>query len=218
MAQFFDRQEAGKKLTEYIQNIKFNLVAAIPRGGVPIGAEIAKFSKKPLLIIGVRKLPIPWNPEAGFGAVAEDGTTYLNQKLLAQIRLEGQLQEEEISELAEKVQKEIERRVKVYRKGNELPELDGKTVLLVDDGFASGYTAIAGIELIKKRGGKVYAAAPCAPYGTVKLLEKHAEEVIVINIQKGFGPFAVASYYHDFSDLTDNQVIKAISEEGITLL
>lgn len=218
MSQFFDRYEAGKKLTKYIEDIKFDIVVAIPRGGVPIGVEIAKFSKKPLLIIGARKIPIPWNREAGFGAVAEDGSTYFNRKLLNRIKLEGKLQEGDISELVKNVQKEVRRRVSVYRKGKELPNLEGRTVLLVDDGFASGYTAIAGVELVKNRGGKVYAAAPCAPYGTVKLLERHAEKVIVINIQKDFGPFAVASYYRNFDDLTDEDVLNAISEKSIALV
>lgn len=89
--------------------------------------------------------------------------------------------------------------------------MGGKVILLVDDGFATGYTAIAAIELLKKRGAIVYAVAPCAPYDTIKLLEKYADKVIVIYKQK-FGSFAVASYYDDFSDLSDEEVIESLSE------
>jgi predicted phosphoribosyltransferase len=107
------------------------VVGVIPRGGVLVGAEIAKKFNKPLYIVGVRKIPIPWYPEAGFGAMAEDGSIYLNERLLPHLGLT----DEDINELAEDVKREVERRVKVYRK-NEI-DLKGKKVLLVDDGFAT---------------------------------------------------------------------------------
>jgi len=200
---FKDRTHAGKVLAERIP-FEFDVVGVIPRGGVLVGAEIAKKFNKPLYIVGVRKIPIPWDPEAGFGAVAEDGSIYLNERLLPHLGLT----DEDINELAEDVKGEVERRVKVYRK-KEI-DLEGKRVLLVDDGFATGYTAIAGIMMLKKKGAsRVYAVAPCAPLDTVNLLKKYADDVFVINVQR-FGSFAVGSYYEDFRELSDNDVLKAL--------
>ncbi len=206
MTHFRDRRYGGKKLADLVDDLEFDYVAAIPRGGVAVGVEVAKNRNKPLLVIGVRKIPIPWSPEAGFGAVAEDGSTFINEKIFDHLGLSV----EETEELAEEVRKEVERRIKTYRE-EPLPDLSGKTVLLVDDGFASGYTAIAAIELLKNKGGTVYAAAPCSPSDTVKLLEGYADRVIVISEQK-WGSFAVASYYEEFDDLSDEEVLDMLSE------
>jgi len=195
MTLFRNRKHAGRKLAEFTRDLEFDLIAAIPRGGIAVAAEIAKIRKKRLLVVGVRKIPIPWNPEAGFGAIAEDGSTFINRSIFEHLNL----LDEEVEELANDVRKEVERRVRIYRKG-AIPDLNGKVILLVDDGFATGYTAIAAIELLKKKGAIVYAAAPCAPSDTVKLLKEYADKVIVIHVQ-GYGPFAVASYYDDFRDL-----------------
>jgi len=202
---FHDRRHAGILLADFV-DVDFDVVAAIPRGGVIVAAEMAK--KAPLLIVGVRKLPVPWNPEAGFGAVAEDGSMYLNERILKRI----DISDEQIREIADNVMREVERRVKVYR-GEEIPDLSGKRVLLVDDGFATGYTAIAAIQLLRNKGAaKVYAAAPCSPKDTVELLKRYADDVFVINVQEHF-PFAVANYYEDFSELSDGDVLRAI--EGV---
>ena len=204
-----DRSHAGKELAKL--DVEFDVIAAIPRGGVILGAEIARVRKKPLLIVGVRKLPIPWSPEAGFGAIAEDGTVYLNDRIA---RRAG-ISEEVIREVASEVKIEVKRRVMTYRKGN-IPDLAEKTILLVDDGFATGYTAIAAIDLLRKKNAKrIIAASPCAPIDTVELLKKHADEVIVLNVQD-FLPFAVADYYDDFRELSDDDVLRAI--EGIEIL
>ncbi|MFP3910417.1 MAG: phosphoribosyltransferase [Archaeoglobaceae archaeon] len=206
MARFRDRRDGGRKLADLVKDLEFDYVAAIPRGGIAVGVEIARIRNKHLLVIGVRKIPIPWSPEAGFGAVAEDGSTFINERIFDNLGLSV----EEVEELAEEVRREVERRVKTYRE-EPLPDLSKKTVLLVDDGFASGYTAIAAIELLKKKGATVYAAAPCSPSDTVKLLEEYAYKVVVISEQR-WGSFAVASYYEDFSDLSDEEVISMLSE------
>ncbi|AEA47531.1 phosphoribosyltransferase [Archaeoglobus veneficus] len=205
-----DRTHAGRELSKL--DVDFDVVAGIPRGGVIVAAEIAKERGKPLLIVGVRKLPVPLNPEAGFGAVAEDGSIYLNKKIVNRTGLS----DDEIWGIAENVKKEVERRVNVYRKGEgEIHDLDGKTVLLVDDGFATGYTAIAAIELLRnKNAGKIIAAAPCAPETTVELLEDYADEVVVLNVQ-AYSPFAVAEYYYDFRELSDEDVLRALEDVDV---
>lgn len=205
MTIFRDRSHAGKILAEQIP-FKFDVVAVIPRGGVLVGVEIAKRHKKLVYVVGVRKIPIPWEPEAGFGAVAEDGSIYLNEEILPYLNLP----EDVITKLAEEIRREVERRIKLYRLKDT--DLKNKDVLLVDDGFATGYTAIAGIMMLRKKGArKVYAVAPCAPFDTILLLRRYADEVFVPNVQK-FGPFAVANYYQDFRDLKDEEVLNALKD------
>lgn len=205
MTIFGNRSHAGKILAEQIP-FKFDVVAVIPRGGVLVGVEIAKRHKKPVYVVGVRKIPIPWEPEAGFGAVAEDGSVYLKEEILPYLNLPENI----ITKLAEEVRREVERRIKLYRPKDA--DLKNKDVLLVDDGFATGYTAIAGIMMLRKKGArKVYAVAPCAPFDTILLLRRYADEVFVPNVQK-FGPFAVANYYQDFRDLKDEEVLNALKE------
>lgn len=118
------------------------------------------------------------------------------------------LDEDIIAKLAEKVRREVKRSVRFYR----IKEIDlnGKDVLLVDDGFTTGYTAIAGIMMLRKTGAKrIYAAAPCAPLDTVLLLRKYADDVFIL--QK-FGAFTVTNYYQDFRELSDEDVLKALKE------
>ncbi len=201
---FKDRQEAGKKLADRLAAFREQspLVLAIPRGGVPVGCEISKALHAPFDLIIPRKLPIPYNPEAGFGAVTPDGTVVLNEALVRQLGLS----KADIDNIVMTVMGEVQRRVKEYRPG---PPLDpkGRTVIIVDDGLASGYTMIAAVRDIKKKSpAKVIVAVPCSPRSSVELLENEADEVISLYVQE-YGSFAVASYYESFPDLSDGQVL-----------
>lgn len=201
---FEDRRDAGRLLAERLAEEKWDrpAVYAIPRGGVPVGCEIAKKLRAPLDLIIPRKLPIPYNPEAGFGAVAPDGTVVLNQELVEEIGL-GKA---EIDSIVMAVLDEVQRRIRKYRSG---PPLDpkGRTAIVVDDGLASGYTMIAAVRSLKKTGpARVVVAVPCSPKTSVERLEKEADEVICLAVQEE-GPFAVASYYERFPDLTDGEVL-----------
>jgi putative phosphoribosyl transferase len=201
---FRDRQEAGKKLAERLGTLREQnpLVLAIPRGGVPIGCEISKALHAPFDLIIPRKLPIPYNTEAGFGAVTPEGTVVLNEALVRQLGLS----KADIDNVVMTVMDEVQRRVKEYRPG---PALDpgGKTVIIVDDGLASGYTMIAAVRDVKKKSpAKVIVAVPCSPRSSFDLLENEADEVISLVVQE-YGSFAVASYYESFPDLSDGQVL-----------
>lgn len=201
---FRDRREAGQKLAEVLmaRRLPDPLVLAIPRGGVPIGCELAKALHAPFDLIVPRKLPIPYNTEAGFGAVTPDGTVVLNEPLVRELGLSKR----EIDNIVMAVLDEVQRRVKAYRPG---PPLDpkGKTVILVDDGLASGYTMIAAVRDVKKKApAKVIVAVPCSPRSSVDRLEGEADEVISLYVQE-YGSFAVASYYEEFPDLSDGQVL-----------
>jgi putative phosphoribosyl transferase len=201
---FRDRHEAGEKLAGKLAEFRDRnpMVLAIPRGGVPVGCEISKALHAPFDLIIPRKLPIPYNTEAGFGAVTPDGTVVLNEQLVRQLGLS----QADIDNIVMTVLDEVQRRVKVYRNG---PPIDpkGKTVIITDDGLASGYTMIAAVRDIRKKlPKKVIVAVPCSPRSSVELLQQEADEVISLAIQE-YGSFAVASYYEEFPDLSDGQVL-----------
>jgi putative phosphoribosyl transferase len=178
------------------------LVLAIPRGGVPVGCEVSKALHAPFDLIIPRKLPIPYNPEAGFGAVTPEGTVVLNEVMVTDLGLS----KDEIDNIVMAVLDEVQRRVKAYRPGPPL-DLKGKTVIIIDDGLASGYTMIAAVRDVKKKGPKkVLVAVPCSPRSSLERLEQEADGVISLTVQE-YGSFAVASYYESFPDLSDGEVL-----------
>lgn len=210
---FNDRQEAGNILAEKLQPLKPKLknpiVLGIPRGGVPIGFIVAKALECPLDTIVLRKLPIPHNPEAGFGAVTLDKIAILNEKLLAQIHLS----KPQIDGIIDNVYKEVLRRNNVYRRDKPFPDLNGRCVVLTDDGLATGYTMLAAIEFSKRKGAaEIIAAVPVAHREAYNLVKKEADEVVVLHISD-FPYFAVASFYRGFSDMPDEEVIAYIAGE-----
>jgi putative phosphoribosyl transferase len=155
-----------------------------------------------------RKLPIPSDPEAGFGAIAPDGTVVLNEDM---VRYLG-LSKKEIDQISISVLSEVRRRVREYRGDRPLPDLKNKTVIAVDDGLASGYTMIAAVRAIKKSSTKkIIVAVPCSPASSAERLRQEADEVICLFEQQS-GPFAVASYYENFPDLTDDEVKSLLKE------
>ncbi len=205
---FADRRYAGKMLAERLLAYRHNaIVLAIPRGGVPVGYEVAQRLGVPLDIIVPRKLPIPSDPEAGFGAVAPDGTVVLNEPLVGYLGLSP----EDIGEIVGDVLREVRRRIREYRGDRPFPDLKHVNVIVVDDGLASGYTMIAAVRAIRKeRPRRVVVAVPCSPRTSVERLEKEADEVVCLIVQPS-GPFAVASYYESFPDLSDEEVKSLLS-------
>lgn len=200
---FADRRDAGRRLAGRLTGYDgAAIVLAIPRGGVPVGYEISHRLGVPMDLIIPRKLPIPSDPEAGFGAVAPDGTVVLNEDMVQYLGLS----KEEIDEIARSVLKEVRRRVREYRGERPLPDLKNKTVIVVDDGLATGYTMIAAVRAIKKQSPRrVIVAVPCSPASSVERLKREGVEVVCLFIQP-YGPFAVASYYERFPDLSDEEV------------
>lgn len=195
-------QELAKELTKY--EGKDIVILAIPRGGVPVAFPVAEKLRAPWDIIVPRKIPIPWSPEAGFGAVTVDGTIVLNEPLVKSL----QLRPNEIEQEAAKVRKEIERRTRLYRGDKPFPSVSGKIVILIDDGLASGYTMLAAIHSLEKETPKkVVVAVPAASASAVRLIKPQADEFIcLIESKQAF--FAVADFYEEWTDLTDDDVIK----------
>lgn len=205
---FKNRADGGKQLGKKLKELKLvNLIVlAIPRGGVPVGLEVAKALNCPFDFILARKIQFPWTAETGFGAVAEDGSRFLS------IYAEG-LPQEVIETQTKKAREEIERRKKQLLKDQKGLDLKGKTVILVDDGLAAGSTMAAAIVAAKKKKPvKIIAAAPTASSRAIKLLEKKADQVVTLYQHPEGLDFAVADAYQEWHDLTDKEVKNLLSK------
>jgi predicted phosphoribosyltransferase len=157
-------------------------------------------------VVVVRKLALPWNPEAGFGAVAVDGTTVLNPQFLERVRLDP----EAVEGIKARELEEAARRDRIYRADRPFPPLTGYSVILIDDGLASGYTMFAAVEFAKKsRPREVVVASPVASGAAVELLQPRVDRVVVLHVSHRWN-FAVASFYQDFAQLTDEEVVTTL--------
>lgn len=206
---FKDRVEAGKKLAEFFDHIngKNAVVYALPRGGVVVGAEIAKAIRAPLDLIITRKICHPFNPEYAVGAIAENGQSVFNPKEILG------LDEKYLKEEAEKQTQEAKRRREVYL-GKKLPvSSKDKTAILVDDGIATGLTMKAALKELQEHynPAKIIVAVPVAPKDTVDELENKGVEVLSIITEKDFLG-AIGAYYQDFSPVEDQDVIRIMKE------
>jgi len=187
--------------------LKDPLVMAIPCGGVPVGVQIALRLKAPLDLMVVRKLQIPWNTEAGFGAVAPDGTLTLNPQITPHLNLS----EEEIERIKERTLHEIQRRIRLFRGGRPDPVLSGRSVILVDDGLATGYTMLVAAQSAKKaHPHRLVVATPVASARAAQLLQPKCDIFVALHVSSAI-PFAVASFYKHWHDLTDDEVLKCLS-------
>lgn len=212
MVLYKSREEAGKKLANKLSHYKFikPVILAIPRGGVPVGYQVAKKLKTKFDILIPRKIPIPWNTEAGFGAVAPDGTIILNKEIAPYLGLN----KDEIKSLASKVFQEIKRREKIYRGDKYFPDLRSKTVILVDDGIASGITMLAAVQFIrKKKPLKIIVATPVASGGAVKMIEPEVDQLICLHKEPENVSFAVASFYEIWTEMTNEEVINYLRKK-----
>lgn len=208
---FRDREDAGSRLAERLTEYegKDAVVLAIPRGGVPVGYEIARRIGADFDVIIPRKIPIPWNPEAGMGAITADGTMVLNESMVKSLRLRT----EEIQRWAEEVRQEVLRRESIYRpSGVERPSVKGRPVILVDDGLASGYTMLAAVGSVEKdEPSAVVIAVPVASSGAVRLIGQKVDRLVALVVSERL-PFAVADYYMQWRDLTDQEVLNYLNE------
>jgi putative phosphoribosyl transferase len=207
---FVDRQEAGTRLAERLSGYAAAapIVIGLPRGGVPVAAVVASALGAPLDIIVVRKLGCPWQPELGFGAVAEGGIRVMNDALVHDLDLTP----EELAAVTAREEAELERRVRTYRGGRPPIAVDGRVVILVDDGLATGYTARAAVEALRRRrAAKVILAVPVASEAGASELRRHADDVVAVATPSWF--LAIGEFYEDFSQTSDEDVI-ALLEQG----
>jgi len=207
---FENRHDAGRRLAEELRGYsgQFVVVLAIPNGGVPVALEVASALKADLDLIISRKIPISFNPEGGIGAAADDGTVILNEEAVRRIGLSQQQIEYE----ANKVRAEIKQRSLLY-KGDRLPvRVNGRTVIIIDDGLASGFTMMAAVESVRRRQPKeVVVAVPVASAMAVKHVEKVADKVVTC--YTSFMPkFYISDFYKHWHDLSDDDVVRYLKE------
>jgi len=204
---FKDREDAGRALAKKLSlKGKEQVILTIPSGGVPVGYVIARELNIPMDVIISRKIQVPYNPEAGFGAVAPDGSMILNEHLVRELGLT----KGEITSLANQALDEIRKRNRIFRKDRPLPNVVGKTVILVDDGLASGYTMLAAIKSIRKqRPMRIIVAVPTAPFSSARLVSQHVDKLICLNMRGG-ALFTVADAYQKWYDLKDDEVMDYI--------
>lgn len=210
---FSSRRRAGFLLGYLISKEDFNFLGIIPAGGVPIALGLLENPlipvNKELDLIIVRKIQIPGNTEAGMGAVTPDGQIFLNDNLLDAISIKNQQLEIQI----ERAKQQIEKRRREFHVGQPIkPQIDGKKVLIVDDGIASGFSLLAASKWLKSRGAKkIIIAVPTGPLSSIKMLESNVGRIFCLNIRDRF-PFAVADAYTDWYDLTIDETKSFLKE------
>jgi putative phosphoribosyl transferase len=207
---FDDREDAGRQLSSLLPPLvqKAPLLMAIPAGGVPVGAAIAESLGWPLNVAAVSKITLPWNTEAGYGAVAFDGSICLNESLLPALGLSP----EEIDQGIARTRKKVERRDRLFRCGRPFPDLADRSVVLVDDGLASGFTLRAAIVALRRLGADFLVVA--VPTGYASAVEKMAQEVTAVccaNIRGG-RTFAVAAAYRHWRDVGEEEALERMSQ------
>lgn len=206
---FRNRQEAGIKLAERLRSFKTEkpIILGLPRGGVPIAAEIAKILQAPLDVVVVRKVGVPWNSELGVGAVGP-GVEYLDEDSMRSLGLTRG----DLKPTIEFEKQEVKRRLELYRGHDTPPEVSGRTVILVDDGLATGVTAKAALQTLKSlKPKRLILAVPVGPLETVNDLKKYVDELICLETPQPF--YAVGAFYNEFPQVSDDQVIEALQLE-----
>ena len=206
---FADRSEAGLQLAAMLRETAGpnTLVLAIPSGGVPVGLEIAGVLALDFDLVLVRKVQIPWNTEAGFGAVNMDADLFINEPLLARLHLSS----DQIEHQVQSTMANITERNRKFRQNRTFPDIKGRPVILVDDGLASGYTMRAAIAYTRKRKpGSITVAVPTGSAATVNTLLNEVDILCCLNIRESY-PYAVASAYRNWYDLEDEDVLALLA-------
>jgi putative phosphoribosyl transferase len=201
---FENRTEAGRRLGKALEAYAGRpglIVLALPRGGVPVGYEVARALQAPLDLMIVRKLGTPGRPELAMGAIASGGISVLNKDVVSAYRIS----EATIEAVAAEERRELERRERLYRGDRPYPDLDGRCVILVDDGIATGATLRAGLAALRQRKPAcLVVAVPLAPRDTLARLRAEVDEIVCLATPEPF--FAVGQGYRDFSQTTDAEV------------
>jgi len=201
---FIDRRHAGQELGHALHRYAGTnpIVLALPRGGVPIGREIASALDAELDVLIIRKLGAPNNPEFAIGAVGEGGAVVLDEQTVVSMHMDDATLERIVTE----ARREIDRRVDAYRRGRSLPSLAGRTVIIVDDGLATGSSAAAAVEVIKSLGAEhIVLAVPTGSHQAVTLLRDRCDEVVCLEEPPWFG--SVGAQYESFPQVSDEEVL-----------
>jgi putative phosphoribosyl transferase len=207
--QFRDRSDAGRRLAARLSELPRDglVVLGLPRGGVPVGYEVARALGVPLDVILVRKLGVPFQPELAMGAIGEDGVRIVNDDVAQRLGVSASA----FAVVEAREREELASRVRRFRGGRRRVSLVGRTALIVDDGIATGSTARAACQVARAHGAaRVIVATPVAPPSTVARLRGVADEVIVLDCPEAF--IAIGEFYEDFSQTTDEEVMEFLRQ------
>jgi predicted phosphoribosyltransferase len=207
---FRNRYEAGallaEKLTAYANNPEV-IVLALPRGGVPVGAEVARKLNVPFDLFVVRKLGLPGHPELAMGAIASGGVRVFNGDVVNALRIPDDV----INAVSAMEFQELKRREQAYRDDLPPPEVEGKTVIIVDDGIATGSTMVAAISALRQLNvERIVVATPTVARSTYEYLRENADEVVAVLVPEEF--YGVGQWYEDFSQTSDEEVHRLIAK------
>lgn len=213
---FRNRVEAGRLLAQELAKDEGRpnlVVLGLPRGGVPVARIVADFLGTPFDVFLVRKLGVPWQPELGFGAIAETAGTdppvrVIDQSLVRECELTPSV----IEEITAREQREIDRRSRLYRGTRSLLDIHGREVIIVDDGLATGSTMLAAVRALRQQGAKrILVAVPVGPPGTCDALRREADEVVCLSSPEPF--YSVGTWYEDFTQVSDREVQQTLSSQ-----
>jgi putative phosphoribosyl transferase len=214
MSFFNDRTDAGKKLAKRLMEYKNRpdvLILALPRGGVPVAFEVAKELNVKMDVFIVRKLGVPGNEELAMGAISSDNIRVLNEDVIRAFQIPQKI----IEEVAENEFRELERRERIYRGNRQKPNISGSTVILIDDGLATGATMRAAVEAVKtKNPAKLIIAVPTAAPDTCSSFGNEVDEIICVATPEPF--YGVGAWYEDFSQTTDKEVCELLNRAART--
>lgn len=206
---FANRREAGRELARRLAHyarLPDTLVLALPRGGVPVAFEVARALEAPLDVFVVRKLGVPAQEEVAMGAIAPGGVTVLSETLIQALGIPQRA----VSEAIAREQKELERRELLYREGRPRPDVRDRTVILVDDGLATGSTMRAAASALRRLGARrIVVAAPVAAAQTCEEFRQEVDEVVCVHTPEPFR--ALGMWYADFSQTSDDEVRELLS-------
>lgn len=210
MKPFANRTDAGRRLVRRLEHYARRsdvLVLALPRGGLPVGYEVAKALGAPLDVLVIRKLGLPGQPELAMGAIASGGVRVLNPDVVDSLAIP----EDVLERVAASEEAELERRDRAYRGNRPPPDVRGRVVILVDDGIATGSTVRAALRVLRAQApARLVVAVPTAAREIFEELEQEADEVIVVMTPSPF--MAISLWYDDFSQLTDEEVRRFLDE------
>ncbi|MGC9517044.1 MAG: phosphoribosyltransferase [Methanomicrobiales archaeon] len=209
---FRDRDHAGEILATMLINFKETnaVVLAIPAGGVPVGDVVADKLNLPINVAVVSKITLPWNTEVGYGAVAFDGTVSINENLVKQVGLE----KSEIKKGIEETLKKVNSRAKKFFMDKNPLNVDDRTVILVDDGVASGFTVLVAVEALKNLNcGEIILSVPTGSLDRLISIESKVNKIYCPNVRRR-GLFAVADAYQYWSDVSEDEVINILKKRG----
>ena len=208
---FLDRNDAGRRLAALLvdRNLREPVAEGMARGGVPVAHAVAGVLEAPLDVVVVRKIGHPNQPELGLGAIGENGVRVINEALVEQLRVPPEV----IDAVAARELEELDRRLRAYRGDRPPVPVEGRTAIVIDDGLATGFTARAAVEVMRRRNAStVVLAVPVGPPGAVEALRAVADDVVCVETTERF--FGISEWYVDFHQVSDAEVARLLADAG----